>query len=173
MRPLLAGAVLAIVCTVPAAAKGKKYRHPLGFQIELPEKWVAEPSPAGATLHPPGAKVNPDREDNAEVYWFWAPSAEKSSENDYVRDLRENLKASNVEVERGGDLEGFSSPGRPGVIYTFDFTNPADKKDYRIRVFAMQRNGKTLLLIAKGRRDRVEARDKLLREMAMTLEWKN
>ncbi|MEZ5355215.1 MAG: hypothetical protein R2762_21490 [Bryobacteraceae bacterium] len=172
MRAILIGALLMAVAAVPVQAKGKRYRHPVGFQIQLPDRWTAEPAPAGATIQPPDAKVDPGREDNPEVYWLMAPEVEGTTEQEYVQGVREDLKGSRIAVERDGDLEGFSEAGRPGVIYTFDFVHPTDKKEYRIRIFAMQHNGKTLLLIAKGQRAKVEARDKVLREVARSIEWK-
>ncbi len=172
MRLVLTGILLIAIVAAPAPAKGKKYRHALGFQIELPDKWTAEPAPRGATIQPPDAKVDPDREDNPEVYWVWAPEAEGETEQAYVQGVRENFKSSRIEVDRGGDLEPFSSPGRPGVIYTFDFMHPVDMKEYRIRIYAMQRGGKSLLLIAKGQRGKVAAREKWLRGIAQSIEWK-
>jgi hypothetical protein len=129
------------LAAAPAEARGKRYRHALGFQLELPDKWIAEPAASGATLEPPDAKVDPQREDNPEVYWVWAPEAEGGSEQEYVKTIRSNFKEAGIEVERGGDLEGFSTPGHPGVIYTFDFEHPKDGKQYRMRIYAMQHNG--------------------------------
>jgi hypothetical protein len=172
-QPLLAVLLTAAIAAFPVMAKGKRYRHALGFQIELPDKWVAEPASTGATLQPPEARVDPNREDNPEVYWVSAPHVEGATEQSYVEGIRDGFKRSGIEVAREGDLEGFSTPGRPGVIYTFDFVHPADKKEYRIRIYAMQHNGKTLLFIAKGQRSRLEARDKVLRDLARSLEWKN
>jgi len=57
------------------------------------------------------------------------------------------------------------------VIYTFDFTHPERNAPYRIRVFAMQHKGRPLLLVATGQRERLMARDAVLREIARSIEW--
>jgi len=162
--------IAALACTFPALAK-KRYRHSLGFRVDLPDGWNTEEAKSGATLLPPGVKVDPNREDNAEIYTLWSAEMDGSNEQDHVKSLRERFKASGMVVDRGGDIEAFSSPGRPGVIYTFDFLHPQRKLPYRIRVFAMQHKGKPLLLIAQGVREKVAARDGALRGIAKSLEW--
>jgi hypothetical protein len=171
-RTLFAFLITVLVCAPGLEARGKKYRHPLGVQIEIPSKWRAEPAAEGATLLPPGVKVDPQSEDNPEVYWLWIPEASGETEQQYVAGLKESFRQARIEVEREGDLEAFSSPGRPGVIYTFDFVHPVHQQACRVRVFAVQHNRRAALLIAKGRRDRLQARDAELREIARTVEWR-
>ncbi len=163
--PWLAGARLAW------AAKGKKVKHPLGFRVFVPDGWQAEPAEVGMTLSPPGGLIDPKREDNPEVYSVWSVEADKTSEEEYIKSLRERFKQSGLKVEREGDLETFSAPGRPGVIYTFDFIHPERKTPYRIRVFAFHHKGRPLLLVATGQRERLVARDAVLREIARGSEW--
>jgi hypothetical protein len=163
-----------LLAALPALAK-KRYKHPLGFHFDLPDGWTAENAKVGVTLSPPGMKVDPDREDNAEIYTVWSPQDDYTSEQDYVAGLRARFKAGNVPVERGGDLERLAIPrksaGISGIIYTFDFIHPERKIPYRIRAFAMSTRGRELILIAQGVRDKVAARDKALRELAASLEW--
>jgi len=161
----------ALVCLVPHAQAKKKYKHALGFRVDLPDGWTAEEAPSGATLSPPGVRIDPGREDNPEVYSLWVAEQDDSTEESYVKSLRERFKQSRIEVDRGGDIEAFSSPGRPGVIYTFDFVHPERKGNYRIRVFAVQHRGKPLLLIATGQREKLAARDGALREIARSVTW--
>lgn len=172
MRPnrMLAVALM-LVSLVSVAEAKKKYKHALGFRVDLPDGWTAETADLGATLFPPGVRVDPNHETNPEVYSVWAVEADKTTEQEYIQSLRDRLKATRAEVERGGDLEAFSAPGRPGVIYTFDFMHPERKLAYRIRVFAIQHKGKPLLLIATGHREKVAARDNALRMIARSIEW--
>ncbi|MFN7918649.1 MAG: hypothetical protein U0Q16_01040 [Bryobacteraceae bacterium] len=167
--------VLAVACLllalVPAAEAKKKFKHPLGFRVELPDGWNVEPAELGATLLPPGVKVDPNHESNPEVYSVWSPEEDKTNEQEYIQSLRDRFKATRVEVDRGGDLEGFSTPGRPGVIYTFDFIHPERKIPYRVRVFAIQHRGRPLFLTATGQRDKLLARDMALRMIARSVEW--
>ena len=165
MLPWLAGARQAW------AAKGRKVKHPLGFRVFVPDGWQAEAAEVGMTLSPPGGVIDPKREDNPEVYSVWSVEADKTSEEEYIKSLRERFKQSGLKVEREGDLETFSSPGRPGLIYTFDFTHPERKTPYRIRVFAFHHKGRPLLLVATGQRERLVARDAVLREIARGSEW--
>ena len=162
---------LLVLCAA-AVAKGKRTRHPLGFTFELPEKWRWEAADDGGVLLPQGVVVDPDKEDNPEVYSISGTHRELSSERQYISGVKANLKESGVEIDRGGDLENFSMPGLGGVIYTFDFVHPKHKVPYRIRVFAMTPKGRVMLLIASGHRQRVEQRDKPLREIARSLDWK-
>ena len=116
--------------------------------------------------------IDPKREDNPEVYSVWSVEADKTSEEEYIKSLRERFKQSGLKVEREGDLETFLGPqGGPGVIYTFDFIHPERKTSYRIRVFAIQHKGRPLLLVATGQRERLVARDAVLREIARGAEW--
>jgi hypothetical protein len=173
MRPLspLWAIVFGLLLAAGQAEAKKKYKHPLGFKVDLPDGWTAETAELGATIAPAGVKVDPGREDNPEVYSLWAVEAEQTSEQEYIQSLRERLKNSRINVDRGGDLEGFSTPGRAGVIYTFDFIHPERKSPYRVRVFAMQRKGKSLLLVATGQREKLAVRDNALRAIARSIDW--
>ncbi len=154
------------------AAKGKRHKHAtLGFRVQLPDGWRSESAELGMTIVPPGLSVDPNREDNPEVYSLWSVEADKTSEEEYIKTLRARFKQSGTKVERDGDLEPFSLPGRPGVIYTFDFMHPERNAPYRIRVFAVQHKGRPLLLVATGQRERLMARDAVLREIARSIEW--
>lgn len=156
-----------------AFAKGKKTTHPAGFSFELPDKWKWEHAGQGGVLLPPGVLVDPEREDNPEVYSILLPAAQHNgAEREYIEDLKAGLKGSKILPDRGGDIESFSEPGLGGVIYTFDFAHPRQKVPYRIRVFAMSAKGKLLLLIANGHRAKVESRDRLLREVARSFNWR-
>lgn len=151
--------------------KGKRVKHPLGFRAFVPDGWTAEPAEVGMTLSPPGAVIDPKREDNPEVYSLWSIEADQISEEEYIKSVRERFKQSGVVVERGGDIESFSQPSRPGVIYTFDFIHPDRKLPYRIRVYAFRHKGRPLLLVATGQRERLAARDAALREIVKQTEW--
>lgn len=153
------------------ATKGKRVKHPLGFRAFVPDGWTAEESELGMTLSAPGSPIDPKREDNPEVYSLWAVESDQTTEEQYILALRERFKQNGVSVDRQGDIEAFSQPGRPGVIYTFDFVHPDRKMPYRIRVFAFRHKGRPLLLVATGLRERLAARDKVLRDIARETEW--
>ena len=163
--------LFALAWTALAAVKGKRVKHALGFRAFVPDGWTAEQAEVGMTLSPPGAPIDPNREDNPEVYSLWSAEADHTSEDEYVKSLRERFKQTGVKVDREGDVESFSQPSRPGVIYTFDFIHPERKTPYRIRVFAFRHKGKPLMLLATGQRERLAARDAVLREIARQTEW--
>ncbi len=169
-RSILVFALLAAV-TAPAAIKGKRVKHPLGFRAFVPDGWTAENAETGMTLSPPGLPIDPKREDNPEVYSLWSVEADKTSEEEYIKSTRERFKQSGVKVDREGDLENFSQPSHPGIVYTFDFIHPERKTPYRIRVFAFRHKGRPLLLIATGQRERLAARDSVLREIVRNSDW--
>ena len=154
-----------------AAVKGKRVKHPLGFRAFVPNGWQAEAAEVGMTLSPPGAAIDNKREDNPEVYSIRSPEADKTSEEEYIKSVRERFKQTGMKVDREGDLEAFSAPSRPGVIYTFDFIHPEHKTPYRMRIFAFRHKGRPLLLVATGQRERLAARDAVLREIARHSEW--
>ncbi len=165
--------VLTLLVCARGFAKGKKTAHPAGFIFELPEKWKWEAAEQGGVLLPPGVVVDPEKEDNPEIYSIRVPRSQGSAaERDFIEDLKAELKGSNIVPDRGGGIENFSEPGLGGAIYTFDFAHPRQKVPYRIRVFAMSAKGKLLFLIANGHRAKVEARDRVLREVARSFHWK-
>lgn len=86
--------------------------------------------------------------------------------------MRADLKRSKIVPDRGGDLENFSQPGLGGVVYTFDFVHPRQRAAYRIRVYAMSARGRLLFLVASGHRARIEAKDRVLREVARSITWR-
>ncbi|MBM3735764.1 MAG: hypothetical protein FJW39_08250 [Acidobacteria bacterium] len=167
-----AAATIMILLCAAAAAKGKKMRHPVGFSFELPDKWKWEQASDGGVLLPPGVVVDPDKEDNPEVYSINGSYRDTHSERAYIDGLKADFKASKIEIDRGGDLESITSPGLAGVVYTFDYTHPRHQAPYRMRVFAMTPGGKLLMLIASGQRAKLDSRDKPLREVAKSLAWK-
>ena len=165
--------VLTLLLCSSGFAKGKKTAHPAGFSFELPDKWKWEFAERGGVLLPPGVIVDPEKEDNPEIYSFRLPASESNAaERNYVDDLKAELKGSKISPDRGGDIENFSEPGLGGVIYTFDFLHPRQKVPYRIRVFAMSAKGKLLFLIANGHRAKIETRDRVLREIARSIAWR-
>ena len=168
---LVAAAALLASTAATAAIKGKRVKHDLGFRAFVPDRWTAESAELGMTLSPPGAVIDSKREDNPEVYSLWPVEADKTTEEEYIKSLRERFKQTGVKVDREGDIENFSAPSRPGVIYTFDFIHPERKTPYRIRVFAFHHKGHPLLLVATGQRDRLIARDQILREIARQSDW--
>jgi hypothetical protein len=163
--------LLILASAALAAVKGKKVKHTLGFRAFVPDGWTAEASETGMTLSPPGAIIDPKREDNPEVYWLWSAEYDQTNEEEYIKSVRERFKQSGMKVDREGDLEQFSQPSRPGVIYTFDFIHPERKMPYRIRVFAFHHKGRPLMLVATGQRDKLMARDAVLREIVKQTEW--
>lgn len=165
-----------LLLAAPAfGAAKKKYKHPLGFRLELPDGWTTENATVGVTLSPPGTQISNEREDNPEVYTVWSCQDDGSSEQDYIAGLRARFKNAKIAVDRSGDVEQFAIPrkngGISGMIYTFDFVHPERKAPYRIRAFAMQVRGRTLILIGQGQRDKIVARDKTMREIASSIDW--
>jgi hypothetical protein len=167
--------VLVFFAGARVALAKRRVKHPLGFRVELPDGWTAENAEVGMTLLPPGVKVDPEREDNPEVYTIWSAQDDQTTEQEYIEGVRARFRAGKIAVEREGDVQRFALPrkgeGISGVVYTFDFVHPERKAPYRLRVFAMTTRGRQLLLIAQGVREKVEGRDRMLREIAASLYW--
>ena len=167
--------ILLVLAAAPVLHAKKKYKHKLGFTVELPDGWTTEDAEVGVTLLPPGVTVSPEREDNPEIYTVWSPQDDQTSEQDYIEGVRTRFRSSKTPIDRGGDIERFAVPrkkdGISGVIYTFDFIHPERKGPYRLRAFAMTTRGRQLILIAQGVRDKVNSRDAILRQIAASLFW--
>jgi hypothetical protein len=171
LRLVVAAACIAAMGSNPAplTAKEKRHRHPAGFSFELSNGWTVENGAEAALLVPRGVSVDPNREDNPEIYTVrTSPVGTTAGEKELIAGLRETLVSQGVKLEQDPRPEGF---GRRGSIYTFDFVHPARKAAFRIRVFSMQSKGRTIALIASGLRDRVASRDKALRDMAASLDY--
>lgn len=167
--------LLLSLAAAPLAFAKKRVKHSLGFRVDLPDGWTSENVKVGLMLLPPGVTLDPDREDNPEVYTVWSAQDDQSSEQDYIEGVRARFRASKIAVEREGDIERFALPrksdGISGVIYTFDFIHPERKAAYRLRAFAMTTRGRQLILIAQGLRDKIASRDRALRDIAASLYW--
>jgi hypothetical protein len=161
--------VVLAVSPAPLAAKDKRHRHPAGFSFEPPNGWTVENGEDAALLVPKGAKVDPDREDNPEIYTV-RPSGEGAAggEKALVAEMRETLVSQGVKLTEEPRPEAF---GKRGSIYTLDFVHPARKAAFRVRVYSMQSKGRTIALIATGLRERVASRDKALRDVAASLDY--
>ncbi|MBM3813660.1 MAG: hypothetical protein FJW20_18705 [Acidimicrobiia bacterium] len=161
-----ARAALILMLAAPLApAKGKKHTHPDGFSFELPSGWTAENGPDAVLLLPPGVKVDPSREDNAEVYTVRASRVEAA---DFVNSMRINLERSGVKV--AATDETFKGGQGMGTMHIFDFDHPERKVAYRIRLFTVLVKGWRLTLVGRGLREKVSGREGQLREIARSME---
>ncbi|MBK5290159.1 MAG: hypothetical protein JJE04_00505 [Acidobacteriia bacterium] len=158
-----------LLLPVALLAKGKKYQHPSGFSFELPGGWTAEMGAVAAALIPPGGKLDPNREDNPEVYTIWP--AEAGSDEDLVAATRQSLERSGAKPEGGGVNQPFKAPGRAGTSHTMDFQHPERKVAYRIRIFSLHVKGRRIALLATGHRDKLVAREKDLQEIARSMDY--
>jgi hypothetical protein len=160
---------LALVMPVEAAGpKNKRQRHAAGYSFELPDGWTFEAGSRAVVVLPKGVKVDPDREDNPEVYTIWPGGQGEQADGEFVAGFRERLAAQGAAVDPAARPEAF---GRFGTIHTFDFVHPARKVPFRVRIFSMQAKGKTIALVASGLKEKVASRDRTLREIAASLDY--
>ena len=168
--PVTRRSLLALSAALPALlAKGKRYQHPSGFSFELPPGWTAEIGAMAVAVIPPGGKLDPNREDNPEVYTIWP--AESGADEDLVQATRENLERTGAKPEGGGVNVGFKSPAGAGTSHTMDFTHPERKVAYRVRIISLSIKGRRIALLATGHRDKLVAREKDLQEIARSIDY--
>ena len=162
------------VCGLLAAQRPPKLekprKHGLGFSYALPKDWKWEEGSEAVMLLPPGVTVDGEREDNPEVYVVGAPEGLNDVEDPGAMDwLKASVVSADIQVEREYGREVFTSPGKPGAIYTVDLV--AGKRPLRVRAFIVKSKGKLIMLRASGDRQRVISREVTLRAIAGSLEW--
>jgi hypothetical protein len=170
-----AGAALALaLCGLLLAQRlprlEKPRKHGLGFSYALPKDWKSEDGSEAVLLLPPGVTVDAEREDNPEIYLVEEPEGLNDVEDPGALDwLKAAVLSADIQVEREYGREVFTSPGKPGAIYTLDLL--AGKRALRVRAFIVKSKGKLLMLRASGDRQRVISREWTLRAIASSLEW--
>ena len=119
---------------------------------------------------PPGITIDPDREDNPEVILAELPEGLNGPEDPAIPDaLKGRYAAEGAEPLREPLKEVFSTPGKPGAIYTLDFRKGS--KNLRVRVFYVQAKGKLVSLTVSGETSRLTAREPALRAIAASLDY--
>lgn len=162
-RRMRCALILLLVALTPLLAKS--FKHASGFKFELPNGWTVENGPNAAVLLPAGVKLDPAREDNPEVYTVYGEQEEPA-----VAALKDNLANMGVKVEMGKP-EVLRQTQRIGSINTYDFIHPQKKIQMRVLMYEITVKGRHITLVAMGVRDRVSAREKELRSIALSLDY--
>lgn len=166
-------AVMAFAMLLPAqkAPKlGKPQRHGIGLVYAVPKDWKVESGAEAVLFLPPGITIDPEREDNPEVILAEIPEGLSGPEDPAIPDaLKSRYAAEGAEPLREPLKEIFSTPGKPGAIYTLDFRKGS--KNVRVRVFYVQSKGKLLSLTATGETARLTSRESALRAIAASLDF--
>jgi hypothetical protein len=157
-------ASLALLLLGGGLAEAKRVKHPLGFSVDLPAGWTVENGEAAMAVIPPGVTLDPNREDNAEIYTIWAGQEGENS----VEGVRANLVLTKTKFLAAD--EQFKMKNAPATIHTFDFEHPERKVAYRIRVVSMVVKGRRLTVMATGHRDKLAARDKVFQDIARSVD---
>ncbi len=170
---VLGWAVLLLLLLLATPVFGQRaYKHPVsGFTLRLPPGWTAESGPVQSLLLPPGVKVDPDREDNPEIYLVEIhPGVVNPEDESLVVDIRAGILEDGIGLEQAEEKGTFIVPGGLGVTYTWEFRNPRNNIMYRMRLYAVKTKGHVVTLLAQGERGKMDARDKLLQQVATTLD---
>ena len=170
-RTAAAALVLATLLPAQKAPKlGKPQRHGIGIVYALPKDWKVESGAEAVLFLPPGITIDPDREDNPEVILAELPEGLNGPEDPAIPDaLKGRYAAEGAEPLREPLKEVFSTPGKPGAIYTLDFRKGS--KNLRVRVFYVQAKGKLVSLTVSGETSRLTAREPALRASAASLDY--
>lgn len=168
-------AVAALLAGTLAAQKTPKLekprRHGIGLVYAIPKDWKVEDGAEAVLLLPPGVVIDPEKEDNAEVILAEIAEGLDGPEDASIADeLKAKYTAEGVTIAREPLKEVFSSPGRPGAIYTLDLRKGT--KNVRVRVFYVFVKGKLLSLSASGDTTRLSLREPALRAIAGSLDYR-
>jgi len=149
---------------------GKPQRHGIGLVYAIPRDWKVENGAEAVLLLPPGVVIDAEREDNPEVILAEIAEGLSGPEDPGIGDeLKSRYATSGLEIAREPLKEVFTSPGKPGAIYTLDLRKGS--KNVRVRVFYVQVKGKLLSLCASGDTVRLSAREPALRAIAASLDY--
>lgn len=178
MKGVVCGALLSLLvwnADLPAqrrAAPPAPHKHPVsGFTLRLPPGWTAEDGPVQTLVLPPGVKVDPEREDNPEIYVVEIhPGITDPEDEALVKDVRDRFVYSGIGLEQSEEKTTFVTPGGLGVSYMWEFKNPRNNIIYRARLYAVKTKGHVVTLMAQGERGKMGPREKQLLQIATTLD---
>ena len=153
---------------IPAAA-GKLHRTPAGLSFRTPDGWQVEHGPQASVMLPPGVQIDPNSENNAEVYMIASNTSLKDpNDPQFLKELQDQMAQSGAVVEKF-DKEAFRTAKGPGAIFSWDIRGPKGQS-LRFRTYLVRSANQTLALTAVGQREPLAARDPVLRQIASSLD---
>lgn len=166
--------LLALLAPALAAQKRPKLekprRHGIGLVYAIPKDWKVEDGAEAVLLLPPGVVIDPEKEDNMEVILAEIAEGLRGPEDAAIpEELKAKYSDQGVTIAREPLKEIFSTPGKPGAIYTLDLRKGG--KNVRVRAFYVMVKGKLLSLTASGDTTRLSMREPALRAIAGSLDY--
>jgi hypothetical protein len=154
-----------VAANVPAG--WKTYRNPVGLSFRYPESWKMTDINGLLLLVPPGAEA-PAGGMPSEIYnvvGMPAPGISRVDDPRLMQMADSMVGQMFPYMRRSGNGEAVMVGGMNGLIVTYDGNNPTTGKPSRIRSYALIYKGFLLQVQAWGDRDKVAARDALLRQI--------
>lgn len=154
-----------VAANVPAG--WKTYRNPVGIMFRYPDSWKMTDINGLLLLVPPDAEA-PAGNIPSEIYSVVGMPAPGVSRVDDPRliQMADGMAAQMFPyMRRSGNGEAASVGGTNGLIVTYEGNNPTTGKPSRIRSYALIYKGFLLQIQAWGDRDKVAARDAVLRQV--------
>lgn len=167
--PTLAAPLTPATQTIPSS--WKTYKNPIGLSFRYPDSWTMTDINGFLLLVPPGATAAPGSVPS-EIYAVLALPATNFTRVDDPRlfQMADGLVAQSFPyMRRNGDGEAVKVAGLNGLVVTYDGTNPTTSKPSRIRSYAVIYKGLLLQIQAWGERDKISARDDVLRQIFSSL----
>ena len=150
-----------------APAKGKLYRHAIGFSFWHPESWAVKEVEGGLQLTPPDAVVKDGAP--AEVYFVTGESVadegiQRADDPRVAEYLDTQVRGVAPALQRVGGAEAVGMANGQGVAINWEAKSP-DGSVVRARalVSIIKRHG--VALIGLGLKERLDAREAVLRQM--------
>ena len=141
----------------------KIYKHPTGMSMSYPPDWQLKPFPQGLQLIPPDAGSN--EKGPTEIYLVLAESAAgitTAEDPRVVAYINAQLLQIAPFFQRVGEIEKIRAGAAPGIVVTWDGTNP-DGVKVQAQSFSTIMKGYGISVLALGEASRVKSRGGILR----------
>lgn len=144
---------------------GKEYVHPSGGKFKYPADWKLDELDGALKLTPPDAQ-------EGEAYLVLAEQAQGATDPgtpEILAYLDSQVQAQLPFMKRTGQPEKATAGAGKGVMLIWD--GKSADKEIRVRAYVTILKGYGVALVAAGPKDRIDAKDKILREIFYTFGW--
>ena len=150
---------------------GAIHRHVTGLGLRLPPNWSAQDQAEAVRLLPPGVRV--DR--NAHITELYMAVTQEGyspvDESQIVKGLSAGFMRQGGQMTRSGEREAFTAGDRAASLYTWEVVDPADQKQYLLRLYLSPAGSRAFVLVALGPADVVRSHDSVLRQILAGLNF--
>ncbi len=144
----------------------KTFNHPRGFSFQYPDGWQIENNNELTQLVPPGSSSD----DQSESYRILVQELPiQADDARFEQELDNMLIQLNPTLRRSSKGQPFKTDKMPNAFFIWEGVNQLDGSRMLVQVFAVSFKNHTVMLFAGGHKQRIEARQGILREIASTI----